>query len=448
MSLWFLWVVGVMIERMFDRLCLGDVPGDVPGDLERIAPGVELGSVLAGLDLDRLSDHDLVRVMQAQDRQISHYQGLRAWSIDEITRRYQHGVSEGSVRFYDAADGAAAEIGAALCLARRTAESVTGFSVTLVRRRRPVFDALLLGGIDVGRARVLVDGTLCVSDVTADAVIAELLAEAPGLTAAQLRARVRKLVIDADPEVARRRYELSIDDRRVVVHANDSGTATLLLTDVAPHDAVSIRRYAHREAIKFKNLGDSRTMDQLRTDICIDLLKRRHRGKKITRADFGNLTVTGTAETFAKLSDESAELAGFGPLLADIACQVADHQQHAERRWALIDPDTKQPIDGGITRRKPTTAQRRRTEIMYPTCIHVGCRMPSVDCDIDHQKLYSETPVTCTCELGPMCRHHHVIRHKYGWTYKLVDGGDFLFTSPFGHQYHTSGRPVPVARSP
>jgi hypothetical protein len=85
---------------------------------------------------------------------------------------------------------------------------------------------------------------------------------------------------------------------------------------------------------------------------------------------------------------------------------------------------------------------------MHPTCIHPGCRQPSVDCDIDHRILFSDQPVTCTCELGPMCRHHHVIRHKYGWSYDLVDGGDFIFTSPFGHCYTTSGKPAPVAQPP
>jgi hypothetical protein len=420
----------------------------LPDGFDDIPPGAELASVLDSLDWSQLSDHDLIRAMQAQQRQISHYQAGLSWSMNEVTQRYQRPYREDSFDFHDAQQGAAAEIGCALHLTRRAAESETGFSVALVRWRPKVFEAMLFGRIDTRRARILVEATLQVSEPVAEAMIDELLDTAATLTTSQLKAKTRKIIIDDDPDAALDRYVSSVEDRRVVVQANDSGTANLCGLDMAPQDAVSIKRYLHREALKFRNDGDQRSMDQLRCDIFVDLLKRRYKGKKATRADFGNLTVTGTAETFTGASDESAELHGFGPVLADIARQIVEHQEHAERRWALIDPDTKQPIDGGITRRRPTVAQRRRAEIMHPTCIHPGCRQPSVDCDIDHRILFSDQPVTCTCELGPMCRHHHVIRHKYGWSYDLVDGGDFIFTSPFGHCYTTSGKPAPVAQPP
>ena len=61
----------------------------VPENLEEIPPGAALARVLESLDWDRLSDHDLVRVLQAQDRQVSYYQAGRAWTINEITRMYE-----------------------------------------------------------------------------------------------------------------------------------------------------------------------------------------------------------------------------------------------------------------------------------------------------------------------------------------------------------------------
>ena len=36
----------------------------------------------------------------------------------------------------------------------------------------------------------------------------------------------------------------------------------------------------------------------------------------------------------------------------------------------------------------------------------------------------------------------------HGWTYRHATGGDFRFTSPFGHDYTTSGKPPVAARSP
>jgi len=427
----------------------GQAYHDVPSDLEEIPAGAELASVLEALDYDRLSPFDLVRVLQAQQRLVAHYQAASYWSMDRLVTAYQNPDDlEHPKDLGWAVDGAAAEIGAALTLTRASADHETGMALDLNRRVPQVWLALLQGRIDMRRARVLVDETLHVSEAVARAAIDTVIDDAPGLTTGQLKVRLRKLCIDADPNAARERYEWSVTDRRFVIEANDSGTADILNLDVPPHVANSIARWIHREALKLKNLGDSRTMDQLRSDIGLDLLRRRYSGKKVTRADFGILDMKVTAESLAGLSDESAELNGYGPILADIARQVAEHQGHVERRWSLLDPDTGQPIDGGVTRRKPTAAQRRMAETMHPTCLHPGCRMPAVDCDLDHRIPYSEAPVTCSGEVGPMCRHHHVIRHKYGWSYDLVDGGDFLFTSPFGHQYLTSGRPVACAQSP
>jgi len=420
----------------------------IPKNLEQIPPGAELAQALESLDWDRLGGQDLIRALQAQDRQVSHYQASRAWTIERVVDRYEEGCREGSFEFHEARQGAAAEIGAALRLTRRASESETDFSVELLRHRPAVFGALLFGHIDIRRARVLVDETQHVTDAIAQTAIDKLIPEAPGLTTGQLRHRIAKLCVDADPEAAKRRYERSVADRRLELRPTCSGTADLLGLDLPPHVAASISRWIHKEAIKLKNLGDDRSMDQLRADIYLDLLRRRHRDGKITRADFGNLDMKITAETLTGQSDESAEIAGFGPVIGAVARQVAENQEHVHRRWMLIDPDTNQPIDGGVIRRKPIASQRRKAEMLHPTCVHPGCRMPSVDCDIDHRRPWAEYRVTCTADLGPMCRHHHVVRHRFGWRYEPAAGGDFLFHSPFGRQYTTSGREPAMARAP
>jgi hypothetical protein len=96
-------------------------------------------------------------------------------------------------------------VAAALDLTRRAAEYQTEFSVELSRHRPQVFEALLFGRIDMRRARVLVDETQHVSDAMAQSAITQLLPEAPGLTTGQLRHRIAKLCLDADPEAARKR---------------------------------------------------------------------------------------------------------------------------------------------------------------------------------------------------------------------------------------------------
>jgi len=420
----------------------------VPNNLEDIPPGPELARVLASLDWDQISGYDLIRVLQAQQRQINHYQAGKCWIEEKIVSVYEQEFRDTpTTDHYEVQDGASAEIGAALRMTRRSAENETSFAVELCRHYPKVFEAVLYGRIDVWRAKILVEHTLVLSDTAAQDVVEQVLPEAAGLTASQLHGRLEKLCIDVDPEAAKERYDQSIQDRRVVVEPTGSGTANILGLDLPPDEAVAIGKWIHKEALKLKRLGDSRGIDQLRADIYLDLLKRRFVDGKLTRADYGILDVRLTAETLTGQSNDAAELNGFGPVLGDIARQVAEHQHHVERRWSLYDPDTGQVIDGGITRRKPTTAQRRMAEILYPTCIHPGCRMPSVDCDIDHRIPWSHSRITCSCDLGPMCRHHHVIRHTFGWTYQLVNN-DTIHTTPLGHRYTTSGKPARNARSP
>jgi ribosomal protein L19E len=101
-------------------------------------------------------------------------------------------------------------------------------------------------------------------------------------------------------------------------------------------------------------------------------------------------------------------------------------------------------VDNGITtERRTNTKQKRHIHARNRTCITPGCRMPAVNCDLDHTKPWAETGHTTVDELAPLCRHHHCQRHKYGWTYSPIKGGDYLWTSRLGLKYTTSGRPPP-----
>ena len=129
---------------------------------------------------------------------------------------------------------------------------------------------------------------------------------APRLTTGQLRARLRKLCLEADPEDAVRRYD---------------------------------------EAVA----AETRTMDQLRADVLIDLLT----GRNVTGRG-GVVDIHVDLATLAKLSEAPGDLAGYGPVIADIARQVADEQERSEWRFLVTDPGTGEPVHAGITRRRPT----------------------------------------------------------------------------------------------
>lgn len=66
--------------------------------------------------------------------------------------------------------------------------------------------------------------------------------------------------------------------------------------------------------------------------------------------------------------------------------------------------------------------------------------MPAVDSDLDHIIDHAQGGPTTVGNQAPLCRRHHLAKHRGGWRYRKVDKTRFEWTSPLGHTYHT-GRP-------
>lgn len=300
-------------------------------------------------------------------------------------------------------------------------------------------EALSAGDIDVPRVRVLRNGTCHLPEETARHVIHEALVDASRLTTGQLRTRVSKLCLEADPGEAESRYETAVADRRITVFGDPEGTANIEGRNLPPDRAVAISRKINRIARKLKTAGETRTMDQLRADIFLDLLEG-------TAPSFQGGASRGAVElqvdlkTLMDLSESGGELAGYGPIIADIARQVAEQQTSSQWTWMVTDSASGMPIHTGPTRRRPTATMRRHIQAKHRTCIFLGCRMPARDCDLDHRIPWAAGGPTRTDYLAPACRHDHIVRHKCGWHYRPLPDGDYLWTSPLGHEYNSSGR--------
>jgi hypothetical protein len=131
----------------------------LPEDLELMGPGPELAVVLASVDRSGLDPEQLLRLARARDRLVAHCEEL----IDRLPA---------------------------------------------------VFAALGAGEIDVPKARVLVDAVACLDDQVATAIVSQVLATASRHTIGELRARLRRLVLTADPTLATRRARRDVADRR------------------------------------------------------------------------------------------------------------------------------------------------------------------------------------------------------------------------------------------
>jgi hypothetical protein len=396
-------------------------------------PGHELACVLSAINVNDCSGYDRIRVLKAHERMRSFHSAQLYQAMNAVADAVDADDMAGE--FVE--EAAAAEIAAALKWTRRAADNEMGYAVDLRNRLPRVSKALLFGEIDLRRAKVLVAGTTHLPVETAREVVEGIIDKASRYTTGQLQARLRKLCVQANPDEAADRYEAAEDQRRVATQADESGTAHLFAMDLPPHRLAAGMKHINDLAQSLRRPGETRTMDQLRADVLLDLLE----GAGIAaQSGRGTVIIHTTLKALAELVDHPGELAGYGPVISDIARQVAQQQLNGEWRWVLDDDDTGLPLGVGTTRRRPTSQQRRFVEARSPICIHPGCRMPAMQSDIDHTKPHAEGGPTHTDNLAPLCRHHHVIKHEAGWSYQAVANGDYVFTSPLGHRYTTSGR--------
>jgi hypothetical protein len=213
----------------------------------------------------------------------------------------------------------------------------------------------------------------------------------------------------------------------VVLEAADDGTAHLRLSHLPPDQAAlafdRIDAYARILAVE----GEERTLDQLRADVAIDLLVGCLDEPLGGRRPIVDLRIDLT--TLTELDEQPGEIPGFGPVIADIARQVAE-QRHAEWRWHVV--DQHEIVAEGTTRRRPTRPQRRRIETRYPHCVFPGCRAPSTNCDLDHRQRWADGGPTEDPNLNPLCEHNHGTKDRGGWRVEMINPVTFQWTSPLG----------------
>jgi hypothetical protein len=405
----------------------------VVDELELLPPGIFLAAAIHRVQRRRVGGHNLIRVLKARERLVSHYQAEVASDMAEVAHLAPG--DDWHERSEHEWDYASDEIRAALTLTRRGAETRLAFALHLAHDYPKVLDALAAGVIDHARARVIVEGVANLPLDTALAVVDEVIDKAPRVTTGQLLALIRRLTIDLDPKQAKERYESAVDNRRIWIEQTPDGTANLFAFDLPVDRVRSIGRRINGYVFSLSG-RDDRTHDQLRADVLLDLLDGTATGQPGTRA---TVDIRVDLATLAGLNDHSAQIPGFGPVIADIARQIAERPE-THWRYTAVD-EQGNALTAGITRRRHTTAQRRAIEMLHQTCVFPGCRMPANDCDIDHNLPWARGGPTTVANGTPKCRHDHRLRHEGGWDYRFLEGRH-QWTSPLGHTYITE-RPPP-----
>ena len=127
-----------------------------------------------------------------------------------------------------------------------------------------------------------------------------------------------------------------------------------------------------------------------------------------------------------------AELAGYGVITGSQAIALA--ARDATWRRLLTDPATGELTDLSRHQYSPPAALADHVRARDRQCVFPGCAVPAARCDLDHRVPYprGETSVE---NLAALCRHHHRLKHRGGWTLRRRADGAHVWTSPQEREY-------------
>ncbi len=420
-------------------------------------PGPEAARGLAALDPADLDDLSLVEALAAWERLAAWAQAGSARMLAESLER-----TRGSSRHEFVVDEVAARLG----LSRAAAEQ----HVTVAHGAHAlpeVADALAEGAVDRRKAEALV-ATGRLPDDRRREVVRELRPELEHLTVRQIRDRLRRAEIAADPEGAAERHESARRARHVTLEPVDDAMAYLTAYLPADDAARAFARIDDQARRARSGAGEARGLGECRADAMVGLLTGTAgstdstdvpddaRGRAVPSSPVvpggapgtARVHVTVAASTLLGTDDLPAILAGHGPIPAAMARTLATDPDAVWQR-ILTDPVTGVLTDTSSRSYRPGRALRAAVVARDATCRFPGCQVPARYADLDHIEPFDpadDRAQTTGDNLHVLCRTHHRAKTVGGWdVVRDPHSGVTTWTSPSGRRYRRSPHPADPA---
>ena len=410
-------------------------------ELADSVPGPSCVDRLAAIDPAAMDDAALVEAAAAWERVAAWALARQAAVVNELRHRRE---AAGRV------DYLGDELAARLATTRSAGAAKVADAWAL-EQLPDVWDALAAGRVDGRKARVLSEELLAVPEQVRQSVTTDVLRVAENRTAEQLRSRIRRAALAADPGAAHKAHERARRDRHVELHPVHDGMAWIHAFLPAPeatavHTALTAMADAHSP-------DDDRTMDERRADALVDAVTRHldagtcpdGRPLPSRQRRRPHLAVTASLTTLLGLDDLPCDLAGYGPIPASMAREIA-----AAATWTplLLDSMTGELTARGHRTYRPSNAQADWIIDRDKTCTFPGCRVPATRCDVDHNTPFDHSRAaeeqTVVDHMDAKCRHHHRMKTHGGWrTARDPATGTTTWTAPTGHTYEGAVRDGP-----
>jgi len=295
-------------------------------------------------------------------------------------------------------------------------------------------------------------------------------------TPAELRRRVRRAVIAADPVAAELRAGKAKEQRHVSRRTDRDAQASLFVH--GPAIGIQTIWTALDLWASSTSADDERTLDQRRFDALVDICRlastdaalvaaassggspdqtskgsaapggsSRRRSRKRQRRDRTGLEpavfVFADAATWAGLADEPVELDGYGPIPAGVARECFTD---ATWRAVVTDALTGAALSVSDTTYRPSAATRRLIFVKDRRCGFPGCSAAVWFCDADHSVPHDRGGCTDTENCGLFCRRHHRLKTFTAWRWRRLPDGGLEWTDPSGRTWRRG--PSAVLRMP
>jgi len=194
------------------------------------------------------------------------------------------------------------------------------------------------------------------------------------------------------------------------------------------------------------------------------------------------VTITVPLGTALGQSEVPGDVAGFGLVDAETARDLlAAAARHPDTRWCLtaLNPDGTAAAHGCVSGRhrwppgtappgtgppdflrslnitfnpvirgpcdhsqaergyRPSRKLQHLVNARNSRCSAPGCGRPAARCDLDHSIAWDKGGLTCSCNLAPLCRHHHRLKQAEGWWLEQPEPGVLVWRTPTGLTYTT-----------
>jgi hypothetical protein len=135
-----------------------------------------------------------------------------------------------------------------------------------------VHAGLLAGRLDRDKAWVFADHLNDLSAPLQTSIWTALVGPAAGWTAGKLANRLRRMILETDPDWAARRYRKAIHQRGVTAYLDQDGTMTISGQGLAPDEAAAAIARIDELAAGIRRAGHPSLLPQIRADLYVGLL--------------------------------------------------------------------------------------------------------------------------------------------------------------------------------